>query len=81
MGDVPNLGGGGHTFGGGAGPGVLSAVAGRLLCDTYLAARDLVKETEYTLATLSKNLLGETRCELAAADIPGETQEDLPFYK
>lgn len=68
----PNLGGGGHTFGGGAGQGALSVVAGRLLCDTYLAARDLVKETEYTLTTLSKNLLGETRTELASADLPGE---------
>ena len=66
----PNLGGGGHTFGGGAGAGQLSVVAGRLLCDTYIAARDLVRETDYTLTTLSRNLLGETRTELAAADIP-----------
>jgi hypothetical protein len=33
----PKLTGGGHTFGGGAGPGVLSVLAGRLLCDTYLS--------------------------------------------
>jgi len=68
----PNLGGGGHSFGGGAGAGQLSVVAGRLLCDTYLSARDLVKETDYTLTTLSKSLLGEIRCELASSDIPGK---------
>ena len=30
----PNLSGGGTQFGGGAGPGALSCVAGRLVCDT-----------------------------------------------
>lgn len=54
-----------------SGAGVLSAIAGRLLCDTYLAARDLVKEVDYTLTTLSHNLLKQARTELAAADIPG----------
>jgi DNA polymerase alpha subunit A len=68
----PNLGGSGHTFGGGAGAGQLSVVAGRLLCDTYLSARDLVRETDYTLTTLAKNLLGETRSELASSDIPAK---------
>lgn len=38
----PKLTGGGHSFGGGASPGVISSVAGRLLCDTYLIARELV---------------------------------------
>jgi hypothetical protein len=33
----PKLTGGGHTFGGGAGPGLMAALAGRLLCDTYLS--------------------------------------------
>jgi hypothetical protein len=33
----PKLTGGGHTFGGGAAPGLLSVLAGRLLCDTYLS--------------------------------------------
>ena len=32
----PKLTGGGQNFGGGASPGVMSALAGRLLCDTYL---------------------------------------------
>lgn len=70
----PSLGGGGHVYGGGAGLGQLSVVAGRLLCDTYLAARDLVRETDYTLTTLSKNLIGEIRSELSASDVPGKFQ-------
>eukprot|EP00889_Picochlorum_renovo_P005130 jgi/Picre1/32160/NNA_007506.t1 len=65
----PNLGGGGHSYGGGAGAGALSVVAGRLICDTYLAARDLVRETEYTLTALSRNLLGELRVEVHSGDI------------
>lgn len=65
----PNLGGGGYAYGGGAGAGALSVVAGRLICDTYLAARDLVRETEYTLTALSRNLLGELRLEINSADI------------
>jgi DNA polymerase alpha subunit A len=71
----PSLGGGGHAFGGGAGPGALSVVAGRLLCDTYLASRDLVKEVDYTLGTLARSLLRQERAELAAADIPGALAE------
>lgn len=54
----PFLGGSGSVFGGGAGPGVLQAVAGRLLGDTYLAARELVREVEYTLSHLAKTHLG-----------------------
>jgi DNA polymerase alpha subunit A len=65
----PPLGGGGHAFGGGAAPGALAAVAGRLICDTYLAARDLVKEVDYTLGTLSRSLLGEARAELGPGEV------------
>ena len=55
------------------GAGALSVVAGRLLCDTYLSARELVREVDYTLATLSRSLLKQERTELSAADIPGES--------
>ena len=34
---VPRLTGGGHIFGGGASAGLLTCLAGRLLCDTYLS--------------------------------------------
>lgn len=54
-----------------AGPGALLVVAGRLLCDTYLAARDLVREVDYTLTTLARSLLKQERTELSAADVPG----------
>ncbi|KAL6785075.1 POLA1 [Auxenochlorella protothecoides x Auxenochlorella symbiontica] len=66
----PNLAGGGHQFGGGAAPGVLAVLAGRLLCDTYLAARDLVREVDYTLGTLARSLLGEARVDVSPGDVP-----------
>ena len=67
----PKLTGGGHTFGGGAGAGALKTLAGRLLCDTYLSARELVKEVDYTLSTLAGSLLQQQRSELSSADVPG----------
>ncbi len=48
-----------------------AVVAGRLLCDTYLCARDLVHEVDYTLTTLARNLLNQERAELNSSDIPG----------
>ncbi|GAX83060.1 hypothetical protein CEUSTIGMA_g10486.t1 [Chlamydomonas eustigma] len=66
----PKLTGGGHNFGGGASHGVMSAVAGRLLCDTYLIARELVREVDYTLKTLSSSLLGQQREDLSPPDVP-----------
>lgn len=53
---------------------------GRLLCDTYLSARELVKEVDYTLATLSRNLLSQERQELAAADVPGMNYTISPLH-
>ena len=77
----PSLGGGGHTYGGGAGAGALSAVAGRLICDTYLAARDLVRETEYTLTALSKALLGELRFEISSTEIKSRYLNGQKLYE
>ncbi len=75
----PNLGsGGGHSFGGGAGPGLLAALAGRLICDTYLGARELLHEVDYTMATLARIHLGQTRSDLSAADVPGELLTPTP---
>jgi len=51
--------------------GALSTLAGRLLCDTYLSARESVKEVDYTLATLANSLLKQQRTELTSTDIPG----------
>ncbi|KAK2077328.1 hypothetical protein QBZ16_004962 [Prototheca wickerhamii] len=51
-------------------PGALAVLAGRLLCDSYLAARELVREVDYTLGTLSRGLLGEARAEVSPGDVP-----------
>lgn len=56
------------------GTGALSTLAGRLLCDTYLSARELVKEVDYTLATLANSLLKQQRSELSSADVPGKAE-------
>ena len=65
----PFLGGSGGTYGGGAGPGVLAAVCGRLLGDTYLAARELIREVEFTLSHLAKVQLGQRRHEQPLDDL------------
>jgi len=46
---MPKLDRRGKTFGFGADPAIMSCVAGRLLCDTYLCSRDLLKEVNYLL--------------------------------
>ena len=50
---------------------MMSAIAGRLLCDTYLGARELLREVDYTMTTLARIHLGQSRGDLAAADVPG----------
>lgn len=44
---MPKLSKGRTIFGSGASPGIMSCIAGRLLCDTYLSSRDLLKEVWY----------------------------------
>ena len=44
--------------------------AGRLLCDTYVSARELVRETTYALTALSKSRLGQTRVDVDPLDVP-----------
>lgn len=68
----PHLGsGGGGMYGGGASPGVQIAMAGRLVCDTYLSSRELLREVEYSLCTLSAKLLQQHSSELTPSDVPG----------
>lgn len=76
---MPKLGKGNHIFGSGASPGILSCIAGRLLCDTYLCSRDLLKEVSYSLTQLSKTQLNKDRKEIAPHDIPQlfQTSESL----
>lgn len=44
---MPKLTKGTRVFGSGASLGIMSCIAGRLLCDTYLCSRDLLKEVTY----------------------------------
>ncbi|XP_024534663.1 DNA polymerase alpha catalytic subunit [Selaginella moellendorffii] len=78
---MPRLVGGGNNFGGGAGPGVMSCVAGRLLCDTYLSSRELVKEVSYTLTQLSKSQLGKERKEISPSEIPNMFQTSSTLFE
>ncbi|CAI5494604.1 unnamed protein product [Closterium sp. Naga37s-1] len=71
---MPKLGGGpgSNWGGGGAAPGLLSAVAGRLLIDTSVSSREILpKEVSHSLSALAASQLGHTRREVAAAEVPG----------
>ncbi|GMH25198.1 hypothetical protein Nepgr_027041 [Nepenthes gracilis] len=67
---MPKLTKGSSIFGSGASPGIMSCLAGRLLCDTYLCSRDLLKEVSYSLTHLAKTQLNKDRKEIAPHDIP-----------
>ncbi|WJX55345.1 DNA-directed DNA polymerase [Trifolium repens] len=67
---MPKLDRRGKTFGFGADPAIMSCVAGRLLCDTYLCSRDLLKEVSYSLTHLAKTQLNQSRKEVAPHDVP-----------
>eukprot|EP00899_Mesostigma_viride_P010487 jgi/Mesvir1/1943/Mv22962-RA.2 len=69
---MPKLTGGNNAFGGGASIGAMTVMAGRLICDTYLAAREFLKESSYTLSHLASSQLGQERTELTAADVPSK---------
>ena len=73
----PNLGSGGGAYGGGASQGLLNVMAGVLLGDTYVAARELVRELDFTLGTLARSLLGQERYELPPSEVPGSEQAVL----
>lgn len=65
---MPKLTKGSTIFGSGASPGMMSCIAGRLLCDTYLCSRDLLKEVSYSLTELAKTQLNKERKEIAPKD-------------
>ncbi|XP_027078338.2 DNA polymerase alpha catalytic subunit [Coffea arabica] len=67
---MPKLSKGNNIFGSGASTGMMSCIAGRLLCDTYLSSRDLLKEVSYSLTQLAKTQLNKDRKEIAPQDIP-----------
>ncbi|GAU26038.1 hypothetical protein TSUD_224990 [Trifolium subterraneum] len=67
---MPKLDRRGKTFGFGADPAIMSCIAGRLLCDTYLCSRDLLKEVSYSLTHLAKTQLNQSRKEVSPHDVP-----------
>ncbi|RXH75354.1 hypothetical protein DVH24_030075 [Malus domestica] len=67
---MPNLAKGSSIFGSGASLGILSCISGRLLCDTYLCSRDLLREVSYSLTQLAKTQLNKDRKEIMPHDIP-----------
>ncbi|KAI4314977.1 hypothetical protein L6164_027831 [Bauhinia variegata] len=71
---MPKLARGSTIFGSGASPGIMSCIAGRLLCDTYLCSRDLLKEVSYSLTELAKTQLNKVRKEVAPHDVQKKFQ-------
>ncbi|XP_019267003.1 PREDICTED: DNA polymerase alpha catalytic subunit [Nicotiana attenuata] len=67
---MPKLTKGNTIFGSGASPGIMSCIAGRLLCDTYLSSRELLKEVSYSLTQLAKTQLNKDRKEISPHDVP-----------
>ncbi|CAL9242710.1 unnamed protein product [Arabidopsis halleri] len=62
---------GNTNFESGATPGIMSCIAGRLLCDTDLSSRDFLKpQVSYSLTDLSKTQLNRDRKEISPNDIP-----------
>ncbi|CAE6229466.1 unnamed protein product [Arabidopsis arenosa] len=62
---------GNTNFGSGATPGLMFCIAGRLLCDTDICSRDLLKpQVSYSLTDLSKTVLNRDRKEISPNDIP-----------
>jgi DNA polymerase elongation subunit (family B) len=43
---------------------------GRLVCDTYLAAKELIRETSYALTPLAASQLNEKRDDIEPVDVP-----------
>ncbi|KAK7300636.1 hypothetical protein RJT34_11484 [Clitoria ternatea] len=76
---MPKLGRKSKTFGSGADPGIMSCIAGRLLCDTFLCSHDLLKEVSYSLSHLAEAHLNKFRKEVAPHDVPKmfQTAESL----
>ncbi|KAG8384365.1 hypothetical protein BUALT_Bualt04G0110500 [Buddleja alternifolia] len=82
---MPKLNKGSSVYGSGASSGIMSCIAGRLLCDTYICSRDLLKEVSYSLTQLAKTQLNKDRKEIAPHDIPqmfqsSESLEELIEY-
>ncbi|XP_039115644.1 DNA polymerase alpha catalytic subunit-like isoform X2 [Dioscorea cayenensis subsp. rotundata] len=57
-------------YGFGPSPGIMSCIAGRLLCDTNTCSQDLLREVSYSLTQLAESQLKKDRKEIAPLDVP-----------
>ena len=57
-------------FGNGKDWAIANALDGRILCDTCISAKELLRETSYSLTNLTNTQLKETRDEIEPVDIP-----------
>ncbi|XBI30401.1 hypothetical protein VPH35_054156 [Triticum aestivum] len=78
---MPRLTKGNTLYGSGASPGIMSCIAGRLLCDTYLCSRDLLREVSYSLTQLAETQLKKDRREVSPHDIPPMFQSSGTLLK
>lgn len=53
---------------------IADALSGRLLCDTYLSAKEHLRETTYSLTNLAETQLKTTRKEIEPMDVPAYFQ-------
>ncbi|KAL9187656.1 hypothetical protein ACHAXT_006034 [Thalassiosira profunda] len=60
----------GAQFGNGKEWALASALEGRVLCDTYLSAKEFLRETTYSLTNLAKTQLKAERLEIEQVDVP-----------
>ncbi len=49
---------------------IADAMAGRLLCDTYVSSKEMLRETTYSLSNLAQSQLNTERIEIEPVDIP-----------
>lgn len=49
---------------------IAEAMTGRILCDTYLSAQELLRETTYSLKSLAETQLKTTREDIDPVDVP-----------
>ena len=66
-------------FGNGKEWAIANALDGRILCDTYLSAKEFLRETTYSLTNLSYTQLKFAREEIEQDDVPGFCKKGSTF--
>jgi hypothetical protein len=68
-------------FGNGKEWAIANALDGRILCDTYLSAKELLRETTYSLTNLASTQLKFARQDIEQSDIPSYCRSGALFVK